>query len=428
MNLNLVTSDFDKIEKNYLTSHPFSWDWQENIGTTYKYNEFLAYIHKYIENNPAVVEIPFNSFMHIRGRNDTPLNLPKSMTLVEEAVNHDPYYITPSQNSFCKLLAPSGNSFVCISWLDDTTVGANFGAARFHSFVIRFVTKGDMIEMMKNYANYLIEEKEKALEKNFNVYSILDNEWDRNTIKDSQTLDMVFIKPSIKQTILDRVKTFQEEIDRCKRFGKPHKLNFLFYGVPGSGKTSLVKAIAKQLKKRLYIFNFSKELTDNRMTSLVKNIEKDSVIVFEDVDSFFINRESNGCNISFSSLINQLDGIRNSDSGLITILTANHVDKLDTALLRQGRIDLIIKFDYPDKEEVQMAFNAYLDHLSIEEREDLFKRWYPRVRGKKIPMSAFTDFFFRDYKNILEKTDMFLKEHEHLVSIQTNGNTEKMYL
>jgi hypothetical protein len=43
-------------------------------------------------------------------------------------------------------------------------------------------------------------------------------------------------------------------------------------------------------------------------------------------------------------------------------------------------------------------------------------------------MSAFTDFFFRDYKNILEKTDMFLKEHEHLVSIQTNGNTEKMYL
>jgi hypothetical protein len=43
-------------------------------------------------------------------------------------------------------------------------------------------------------------------------------------------------------------------------------------------------------------------------------------------------------------------------------------------------------------------------------------------------MSAFTDFFYRDYKSIIEKTPEFLKEHEHLLSITTNANSDKMYL
>jgi hypothetical protein len=91
-------------------------------------------------------------------------------------------------------------------------------------------------------------------------------------------------------------------------------------------------------------------------------------------------------------------------------------------------MDLLVKFDYPDQEEVKMAFDAYLDHLTQEERNALFKKWYPLVKNKKIPMSAFTDFFYRDYLHIIEKTPEFLKEHEHLLSITTNANSDKMYL
>jgi SpoVK/Ycf46/Vps4 family AAA+-type ATPase len=246
--------------------------------------------------------------------------------------------------------------------------------------------------------------EEEMTKNNFRVYSINGDEWSGQIIKDSQTLDQVFVKTSAKEAILERIRVFKEEKKRAKRFGKPYKLNFLLYGVPGAGKTSMVKAIAKHLKKQLYIFNFSKELTDNKMSALLKDVDSGSVLVFEDVDSFFVHRESNGCNISFSSLINQLDGIRNSDAGLITILTANHVDKLDPALLRAGRMDLLVKFDYPEQEEVKMAFDAYLDHLTQEERNALFKKWYPLVKNKKIPMSAFTDFLYKDYLNIIEKT------------------------
>lgn len=73
------------------------------------------------------------------------------------------------------------------------------------------------------------------------------------------------------------------------------------------------------------------------------------------------DRTSQDINISFSCLINILDGfISKSGSGIITILTANNPDRLDTALIRPGRIDKIIKFNYPNKEEIKEAFMSLI--------------------------------------------------------------------
>lgn len=418
----------EELRLAYADSHPIVYDGQTTCsGHLHILTDYLYYyIHTYPEN---LVQ-PICSY-RIKQRDENE-EYPPSFLVHKRRNSEDggsASYLVPSTNSVVHLkLKDSNRTFVVINYIDPTVVGGDHHANRYGATIYRFQNQADMIQLIQESLLYEEEKEEESLQKNFQVFWIAKRGWSHQIIRDSQRLEQVFIKPSIKDTILERIRIFQEEKERAKRFAKPYKLNMLFYGVPGSGKTSLVKAIAKQLKKRLYIFNFSKELTDNSMSELIHEVMRNSVIVFEDVDSFFVHRESNGCNISFSSLINQLDGIKNSDAGLITILTANHVDKLDPALLRAGRIDLIVKFDYPEKDEVKMAFDAYLDHLDATKRAEMFKVWYPRVRGKQIPMSAFTDFFYRDYKQILEKTDDFIKEHEHLLSITTNSNSEKMYL
>jgi chaperone BCS1 len=63
--------------------------------------------------------------------------------------------------------------------------------------------------------------------------------------------------------------------------------------------------------------------------------------------------------LTFSNFINILDGILYRHSTII-FLTTNHPEKLDHALLRIGRIDMIIKFDYPAKNNIEKLFNDLL--------------------------------------------------------------------
>ena len=407
----------EEVRNAFADSHPIIFEHS-------KVESFESYILKYLAEHPEKLRTLPKSYGLSYGSKKL---IPSCFHVYSEPDNLERvHYLSPSCNSTLVVeMKHSDHTFVLLSYSNPTPVGTDDNAITLNDTIARFMTIDDLKSFLRDLEEYEYLEGIKDREFNFTVYSISScGSWSGQHICDSQLINQIFLKESIKQTIMTRIQKFKTEQERAKRFGKPYKLNMLFYGIPGSGKTSLVKAIAKQLKKYLYIFNFSKELTDNRMNSLISQINSESVLVFEDVDSFFINRESNGCNISFSSLINQLDGIRNSDSGLITILTANHVDKLDPALLRAGRIDLIVKFDYPTKEEIKMAFDVYLDHLSSEERDRMFIEWYPLVEDQQITMSAYTDFFYRDYENIIEKTKEFLEEQQHLKEIMMSGKNE----
>ena len=91
------------------------------------------------------------------------------------------------------------------------------------------------------------------------------------------------------------------------------------------------------------------ELDDDSLNTLLNSTEVNSLILLEDIDAIFQGREAvnkkdnNGrhrkCSgPSFSGLLNALDGVR-SQEGRILIMTTNHKEKLDAALLRPGRAD-----------------------------------------------------------------------------------------
>lgn len=89
-------------------------------------------------------------------------------------------------------------------------------------------------------------------------------------------------------------------------------------------------------------------LNDDSLNTLLNSTEVNSIILLEDIDAIFQGRESvqekrdGGQSVTFSGLLNALDGVR-SQEGRILIMTTNHKDKLDPALLRPGRADRCIE-------------------------------------------------------------------------------------
>ena len=119
--------------------------------------------------------------------------------------------------------------------------------------------------------------------------------------------------------------------------------SYLFYGLPGSGKTSLIQALAGHYDRSVcYVQPTHPDMTDDSLRAAVNNAPANSIIVFEDIDALFgKQREAKIASspLTFSGLLNSLDGIGHP-RGQLFILTTNFRDQLDQALIRNGRVDL----------------------------------------------------------------------------------------
>ncbi|RKO98036.1 hypothetical protein CXG81DRAFT_6660, partial [Caulochytrium protostelioides] len=142
--------------------------------------------------------------------------------------------------------------------------------------------------------------------------------------------------------------------------GIPYRRGYLLHGPPGTGKTSFIQSLAGHLGLHVCILNLAERgMTDDRLAYLLAHVPPASVVVLEDVDAAFGTREDHPDGIAaagsrggslmarhgamptvtFSGLLNALDGIVSGTDRLL-FMTTNHVDRLDPALVRPGRIDV----------------------------------------------------------------------------------------
>ncbi len=180
------------------------------------------------------------------------------------------------------------------------------------------------------------------------IYSSRFGYWQSRGVGSPRKLDSVVLPRGQSEMILKDAIKFMNSADWYRSVGIPWHRGYLLSGKAGAGKTSLVSAIAGELKMDLYLLNISgSNMDDERLVGLMADVRPGTIVLMEDVDCTFPDRDTSkeAKGVTLSGLLNCLDGIQ-SREGCLIFMTSNYADKLDPALVRPGRVDVKLEFGY----------------------------------------------------------------------------------
>lgn len=233
--------------------------------------------------------------------------------------------------------------------------------------------------------------------------------WNRIADISKRSMDSVVVDEVILADIHKQLKFFLENKAWFEARGLPYKRTFVFYGPPGTGKTSLIKGLASFYDKNLCLVNLA-QMSDSGLEHALVTSPAGSFIALEDFDSsdaihsrvpkpkpkkeesttvtstalnepapaMSVNMFGGG--LTLSGVLNALDGLISLD-GKVIFMTTNHLEKMDMALLRKGRVDYTYKLDkltdtevrryvrlmFPEVTETQLAaFGPFADILGCD--------------------------------------------------------------
>jgi chaperone BCS1 len=181
------------------------------------------------------------------------------------------------------------------------------------------------------------------------IYNSWGTEWKPfGDPKRKRPIESVVLEEGVKERILDDIQAFLTARTWYLDRGIPYRRGYLLYGPPGTGKSSFIQALAGELDFNIAILNVSERgLTDDRLNHLLSKVPPRTIVLLEDADAAFTNRTQvnaegySGATVTFSGLLNALDGVASAEERII-FLTTNHVERLDQALVRPGRVDMTI--------------------------------------------------------------------------------------
>ena len=180
------------------------------------------------------------------------------------------------------------------------------------------------------------------------------------------------IDEKIKNQVMDYINNtivLSKKIE--SKFKSTYAPGIMFYGAPGTGKSSLIEAIASELHAKVIYMDLS-EISCS-ITAVQRNTgEQLIILVYEDIDFLFTQRDSMDdlkYKANYNTLLQLLDGYL-SLPNTINIATTNHIEKLDEALIRDGRFDLKIELKGLDEKQAKKMcdnFEISYDILNDEE-------------------------------------------------------------
>ena len=322
-----------------------------------------------------------------------------------------------------------GVAFIVTYTQEQKVVGTDDSPEKFHSLKVLANSCQDFHDFYVDADKY-VDANEKD-ETKLHIYVMNKyGEWLRYNKIPSRTLDTVYFDNKLKNRMRRDILDFIASEKEYEEFGIPYKKNYLLTGIPGSGKTSIIKALCKEIGYNLCIFSINHDVDNSSALMAFRDIPAKSVLLIEDIDCLFEKRTGTQDNkfFTFSNLLNLLDGVCYK-KGLVSFITTNHPENMDHALLRQGRTDMIIHMNYPKKADVS---NLYRDMMrktgeSPEAVEKGFEAFYKHIQSKNITMAGLVGFLFK-YRNHWEEnlnelldTDKFIKE------VTRNVEDSKLY-
>merc|ERR1711994_768985 len=250
-------------------------------------------------------------------------------------------------------------------------------------------------------------------------------------------MDSVILPKGIIENVESDMLEFlaPETAEWYQTFGIPYKRSYLFHGIPGSGKTSLICALAGNLRRNVcFLAAHHPAFSDDAMKSAMEELPNNSFLIMEDIDSLFVKRQSQSSksSLTFTGLLNCLDGIGFA-KGQIVIMTTNYVDRLDEALIRAGRADMWVEFTKATDFQLAGLFKWFY-HKTPEDGE----KWAPtfvegcRKKFKRgVTMCEMQQHFVDNRKNGAEACaknvlnyDMPMRKFKHLKSLDFESDKE----
>jgi SpoVK/Ycf46/Vps4 family AAA+-type ATPase len=212
--------------------------------------------------------------------------------------------------------------------------------------------------------------------------------WSHVAFEHPATFDTLAMDPERKKEIIDDLVAFGEGKEYYKRIGKPWKRGYLLYGPPGTGKSTMIAAIANFLEYDVYDLELTAVKNNAELRKIFLETTGKSIIVIEDIDCSLdltgklkgqkIKKKNHNDKIkdllspvtedideenklTLSGILNFVDGLWSGWGGeRIIIFTTNHIEKLDPALLRRGRMDKHIEMSYCTFEAFKVLAKNYL--------------------------------------------------------------------
>lgn len=282
-------------------------------------------------------------------------------------------------------------------------VGTNCGPALMKSLVLIAGGTG-AIDLITAFCDTLIAKADETSTSSFSIFRwhVQYSYWRKAEVVKARSMDSVVLPQELKSKLVEDMAEFVSPSTRewYLEHGVPYKRSYLLHGSPGAGKTSCIAALAGKFKRNVCYFSSLShpEMTDDNLKAAVQRVPAKSILVLEDVDALFSaddgRKKSAGDRsaLTFSGVLNALDGVGGS-TGQIFILTTNHRERLDPALIRCGRVDMHIEFKDACAEQMRDLFAQFYKHAPPELAEQFKDSLLELLGDKTVSMAALQHYF-----------------------------------
>ena len=260
-------------------------------------------------------------------------------------------------------------------------------------------------------------------------------QWVKKNINIHKSFDNTFLPGGTKDKVMKILDNFIDpnSADKRNKYGIPHKLGFLLYGLRGCGKSALVYAVANYTMRNIYKINL------NDVTNLEKAFDMVSpgnIVFIEEIDTIsFTNKRkkhsyahllrdksketiegdndkddesssydghvSDYAKDKLGTLLCILDGYHCLENTII-FMTTNHKDHLDDALIRPGRIDHHIEFSRITEHQIKTIIEYYYDDKSLKKIIDQYDEFMDKLIGNITTSTFINSFIIHNTSNCME--------------------------